>query len=144
MDGLPEDLQQLKRFHTHLGPYVVIGYRMGSIARERLGGNMQAIIFSSPRPPLSCMLDGIQFSSGCTLGKANLIIKNSERQKGRFITDNEEICISLKFAIREKMNREMTKENEEDLALYVYEADEDELFIISKQQVYNTDRLLKL
>lgn len=76
---LPEgvdDMAILKAFHGHLGPYVVAGLRLGRYALRRLQADphfgIEAEVYCPDAPPPSCALDGIQFSSGCTLGKRNL------------------------------------------------------------------------
>ncbi|MCX7597337.1 MAG: formylmethanofuran dehydrogenase subunit E family protein [Armatimonadetes bacterium] len=75
--GDEEDVRELLRtFHGHLGPYVVAGYRMGRAALRMLGANkyfrVQAEVWCPETPPPSCALDGIQLSTGCTLGKQNI------------------------------------------------------------------------
>ncbi len=66
----------IKSFHGHLGPYVVLGYRMGRIAIEELGSTghfgLHAEVHSILEPPRSCLIDGVQMGSGCTLGKRNI------------------------------------------------------------------------
>lgn len=66
----------LETFHGHLGPYVVLGHRMGRIALERLGSSghfgISASVHSVLEPPASCLIDGVQLGSGCTLGKRNI------------------------------------------------------------------------
>ncbi|MBN2491250.1 MAG: nucleoside hydrolase [Planctomycetes bacterium] len=66
----------LRAFHGHLGPYVVLGYRMGRLALERTGSSghfdISAHVHCPDRPPPSCFVDGIQLGAGCTLGKRNL------------------------------------------------------------------------
>jgi formylmethanofuran dehydrogenase subunit E len=66
----------LKTFHGHLGPYVVIGYRMGRLGLEETGSeghfDVSAVVHSFLEPPRSCLIDGVQLGSGCTLGKRNI------------------------------------------------------------------------
>ncbi|MFA4949078.1 MAG: FmdE family protein [Candidatus Krumholzibacteriia bacterium] len=66
----------LKTFHGHLGPYVVIGYRMGRLALEATGSkgyfDISATVYSFLEPPRSCLIDGVQLGAGCTLGKRNI------------------------------------------------------------------------
>ena len=35
--NMDETLDLIEKFHGHLGPYVVLGYRIGLIANEKLG-----------------------------------------------------------------------------------------------------------
>lgn len=76
MKPIPQDLlQKAIEFHGHLGPYMVLGLRVGWLARNRLCAGpfeIRAEIGCPPKPPGSCFIDGVQMGSGCTLGKANL------------------------------------------------------------------------
>ena len=71
----------LRTFHGHLGPYVVIGYRMGKLALEELGSEghfgVSAEVHSPIKTPRSCLIDGIQLGSGCTLGKGNIRVEEA-------------------------------------------------------------------
>jgi len=77
--NLPKDysISDLAAFHGHLGPYIVIGYRMGRYARTHLNDDPFSIIarvHCSGRPPESCLADGVQIGSSCTLGKGNITV----------------------------------------------------------------------
>ena len=69
----------LRTFHGHLGPYVVLGYRMGQLALKELHSDghfgLSAEVHSILAPPHSCLIDGVQLGSGCTLGKRNIQIE---------------------------------------------------------------------
>ncbi len=57
--------------HGHLGVYAIIGAKMGLFARETLNaGHDELVIIShaGSKPPVSCMNDGLQVSTGATLG----------------------------------------------------------------------------
>ncbi|MCF2143214.1 MAG: formylmethanofuran dehydrogenase subunit E family protein [Candidatus Heimdallarchaeota archaeon] len=93
-----EVVDLLGRFHTHLGPYLIIGARMAEIAIERLGFDpfkMKAIVYTGITPPLSCMIDGIQFISGCTLGKGNIQVEDGGIPEAKFIKDDKTILFRL-------------------------------------------------
>ncbi len=74
-DGV-DDMTILKAFHGHLGPYVVAGMRLGRYALHRLHADphfgLEVDVHCPDAPPPSCAMDGIQFASGCTLGKRNI------------------------------------------------------------------------
>jgi len=93
---IPRDysLLELARFHGHLGPYIVLGYRMGRYALGRFGENPFAIsarVYCSGITPQSCLADGVQLGSGCTLGKRNIELIISEQVFCEFSNDNEKI-----------------------------------------------------
>jgi formylmethanofuran dehydrogenase subunit E len=139
-----DELQQLKRFHGHLGPYVVIGYRMGMIARERLRGKLRATVMTGSRPPISCIIDGVQFSSSCTMGKGNLNIEEKGEAVARFVDDSHILEIRLKDEIRARVDRTMTKETEESIALSLYGEPANDLFHVTEVESTLTERALKL
>jgi len=63
------------RFHGHIGPFLAIGLRMGLLANETLGRDPMettALVAVEARPPKSCLVDGVQFTTGCTMGKGNI------------------------------------------------------------------------
>ncbi|MEO0078630.1 MAG: formylmethanofuran dehydrogenase subunit E family protein, partial [candidate division WOR-3 bacterium] len=68
-------LEAAGRFHGHIGPWLALGVRAGLRAWEKLGVRYQdlvACVRCPDRTPYTCFLDGIQFSSGCTMGKGNI------------------------------------------------------------------------
>jgi len=73
----PPWLEKAVQFHGHLGPWAAAGLRMGIGAREAVGAHgyfdleVEAL-GPLDRPPRSCLLDGLQVSTGATLGKRNL------------------------------------------------------------------------
>lgn len=78
----PADAEWLARaslFHGHLGPWLVAGCLVGRDAVRRLDtpGHWKIDVTcwmpsDKQRTPFSCMLDGLQASSGATLGKQNI------------------------------------------------------------------------
>ena len=84
-------------FHGHLGPYLVLGLRIGHAAVQALHPHgrdeLYATIWTSKSPPESCILDGIQISSGCTLGRGNLRTRNASKIKARFREGNRSVVI---------------------------------------------------
>ena len=63
------------RFHGHLGPWLVLGLHAGAYARRKLAASpfeLRARVFCPAGTPYTCFVDGIQFSSGCTMGKGNI------------------------------------------------------------------------
>lgn len=75
-------LEEAATFHGHLGPFLTIGYLAGKMASEHLKPksihDMKAIVNVPLKTPFSCIIDGVQCSSRCTLGKLNIEVKNSE------------------------------------------------------------------
>ena len=133
---MDEVLLRIKDFHGHLGPYATIGYRMGIVANRELGGDAfkkVARVFSGTVTPLSCMIDGIQLSSGCTLGKGNITVEDLQEPRAIF-SDKEgtkSIEITLRDEVQHMLREKMTSwESGEELAALVYEMPESELLLI--------------
>lgn len=76
----PLTFKDAVRFHGHNGPFLAIGYRAGRYAMERLKPkgmkDISCSVTVSGRTPYTCIIDGIQCSSLCTIGKGNLAITN--------------------------------------------------------------------
>jgi formylmethanofuran dehydrogenase subunit E len=71
----PNVLRQATRFHGHLGPWLVLGMKAGAYARKSLAASpfeLRAKVFCPTGTPYTCFVDGVQFTSGCTMGKGNI------------------------------------------------------------------------
>ncbi len=144
MVEIPEELKQLKRFHGHLGPFVVVGYRMGAIARKRLEGRMEAVVFTGSKVPLSCIIDGIQFASSCTLGKGNISVQEKDEAKAHFVNDKMLVEIKLCDEVRQRIELTCTRDVEEVLALGLLSEFETDLFNITSVETTPFERTVKL
>jgi len=83
-EGDPDWLQRAAQFHGHLGPWVIIGARAGLIGRQavRAKGYFDVQVecqMPFETPPQTCMLDGLQVTTGATYGKRNLSLRKGER-----------------------------------------------------------------
>ena len=62
-------------FHGHLGVFSIVGAKMGIRAREYFGVGtdmLKVISYAGSIPPYSCLNDGIQVSTGATLGMGTI------------------------------------------------------------------------
>ena len=90
--------------HRHLGGYSLVGAKMGIRARELLGApfdSLEVISFAGSRPPLSCINDGLQVSTGASLGRGAIRVKEDARPKATFIYRNTELTLTLKPAYQD-------------------------------------------
>lgn len=130
-----ETLRQIERFHGHLGPYAIIGYKMGEIANKKLGSDpfsKKAVVWTGTTPPLSCIIDGLQMSSGCTLGKGNILVHQGDSPKVQFTNKNgKKIEITLKSSIEQEIDTTVTEENIVSFSEKFYRRTDQELFDIS-------------
>ncbi len=68
--------------HGHLGIYAIIGVKMGLRAREffNIGiDDIKIVTYAGRKPPLSCMNDGLQASTGGTLGHGLIFLADDSR-----------------------------------------------------------------
>ncbi|MHA1269544.1 MAG: FmdE family protein [Candidatus Helarchaeota archaeon] len=142
-----EILKMAIKFHGHLGPFLVLGLKMGEYAKNYIKPvdfkDISAeVTLSLLKPPESCILDGIQISSGCTIGKRNLIINESETPsiKAIFKGNNREIIIKVKEIALGVIRHNLSDhhgahhhhESPEDLAKDILEKDFESLFDFEK------------
>jgi formylmethanofuran dehydrogenase subunit E len=76
-----ELLKRAVEFHGHLGPFLALGLKAGLLANSLLGKDcfeMEATVVTEPSPPTSCFVDGIQFVTGCTMGKRNIRLRKGK------------------------------------------------------------------
>src|SRR2546430_11479395 len=117
---LPEELIALQRFHGHLGVYVTLGLRMGAIGKRRFGHykGLKATVQSEAEPPMRCVLDGVQFSSGCTMGKGNIALERGSEPEVAFENDGRSVRISLRPGWRGRIDRDLKKNKVSEHALF--------------------------
>lgn len=131
---MDEILKKIKDFHGHIGPFAVIGYKMGIIANNYLGSEpfvKKVTVWTGTTPPISCIIDGIQISSGCTLGAGKISIKSDGIPKVYFSNENgKTLEIKLKREIEDDISKNVTKENMIDYSLNLLKKSDKELFEI--------------
>jgi pyrimidine-specific ribonucleoside hydrolase len=98
-------------FHRHLGIYSIVGAKMGVRAREILEApfdTLQVISLAGNKPPLSCMNDGLQVSTGASLGRGAIRISEKEsRPAAVFIYKDREITLEIKPEIAAKIKSDI-------------------------------------
>ena len=88
-------------FHGHLGVFSIVGAKMGIKAREIFGVGpdmLDVTTFAGTKPPYSCLNDGIQVSTGATLGMGtiHLAADTAFRPEALFKYNDRTIRITLK------------------------------------------------
>jgi len=112
-----ELLERAIEFHGHGGPFMVIGLRMGLTALKRLDAkgwfDIRCRVSLRWRPPDSCVIDGIQSSTGCTTGKHNIEVEEGEGIPAYFLKDAEGLRITLKKDVEERIRTILAEKPEE-------------------------------
>ncbi len=87
-------------FHRHLGIYSLIGAKMGIRAREIFEApfdTLKVISLAGNNPPLSCMNDGLQVSTGASLGRGTIMITSGKGMPAaRFFYKDQEATLQVK------------------------------------------------
>jgi len=139
---LTSTLEKAAEFHGHLGPFLVIGVRMGVIGLERVGRprwDSLTVTASVPlRVPFSCIIDGLQVSTNCTVGNRKLAVRDLPVIQARFKRDDNghEITVALRKSILEKRGSQLLQKGLSDdeirrLAWKIANISEDELFDVT-------------
>jgi len=93
-------LDRLREFHGHLGPFAMLGYRAGKLALYELAApshfGVHARVECAPHTPESCFVDGIQYSTGCTLGKGNIEMVPAEEISFSLTLEESSASITIK------------------------------------------------
>jgi formylmethanofuran dehydrogenase subunit E len=125
------DLERAKEFHGHLGPFLVLGLRMGERAIALLGANkyfgLKATVFCPIEPPERCMADGIQLSTGCTFGKGNIELVPSRRLALFLHSGDKGVRVEVREEAIERI-KEWLKEGEELAVSNLLQIPDEELF----------------
>ncbi|MFH0827427.1 MAG: formylmethanofuran dehydrogenase subunit E family protein [Candidatus Omnitrophota bacterium] len=128
-------LKEGVRFHGHLGPYLVLGIRAGEWALRRLKCKkyfgMNVKVWGVHKKPKSCLVDGLQLSTGATLGKGNIEKCNGSRIKMEFtdILKKKRVWLELKEDLVKRLREAKTHRDCESLAKGLYRAKTAGLFI---------------
>ncbi|WFN33908.1 FmdE family protein [Methanogenium sp. S4BF] len=88
--------EEVAIFHGHVCPGLAFGYRAAEYAKECLNTGrsadeeMVAIVEND-----ACMIDAIQYITGCTMGKGNLIFRDHGKPVYTFILRNCEKAVRI-------------------------------------------------
>lgn len=135
---LQASIKDAAELHGHLGPFLVIGVRMGKVANQvfepknKESRELRAFVKVPFLPPFSCILDGIQSATHCTIGNQRLKVEKS-RQKitAQFETtdSNKTLLISLNPKMVKELKDKMSKGTpSEQLAETIASTPEHQLF----------------
>lgn len=131
-------LNYINLFHGHPGPNAVIGFRAGLLGLRRVKANKyfgaKATYRGPCRPPESCLADGLQTGTGCTVGKASLLME--EAPEISLAVEHEETGERVTFRISEQVRAEIESRyargmDESETSLWLMSLNDKELFRVS-------------
>ena len=131
-------------FHGHLGPFLVIGVRMGIVGMRELGlksnndGKLQVTAHLKHLVPISCTLDGLQITTRCTMGNQKLKIVDSSDIAVNFSLQNgKEVTVAVNPAVYDRLKNHLlsakaSPKEVENLAQLIVSMPERDLFRIER------------
>jgi formylmethanofuran dehydrogenase subunit E len=131
-DGLVKGVVE---FHGHLGPFLILGVKAGLLANSLLGKDCfktTAIVTTDPSPPNSCFVDGIQFVTGCTMGKGNIKLRRSKNTSVLFLKEGKKLRLKLKDKVLASIKEVSSEDESEKLSLKLLNSPVSELFEVQK------------
>jgi formylmethanofuran dehydrogenase subunit E len=134
MSDFPIELQEAARFHTHLGPYLVVGLRMGRVVTRELGSepfSYRIRAHTGRVPPYSCSVDGMQLATPCTTGNGCIEVTNDRRMALVAVSDNAVLTVTLRREVFDSIERDCSEDDQDRFSLWIWEMPDDELFTIS-------------
>jgi len=101
-------------FHGHLGVFSIVGAKMGIKAREFFGVGPDVLkvkTYAGLKPPFSCLNDGIQVSTGATLGMGTIQVTNDSLAipSAVFTCKGHSIRIALKPQYLKQVNDDINE-----------------------------------
>jgi len=129
-------LKEGVKFHGHLGPYLILGILAGEAALKKLKYKkyfgLKVKVWGANQKPKSCLIDGLQLSTGATYGKGNIIkcvgpaikieITNRQNQK--------KITLSFKDPLAKQLGLVKAHMDAQNLARALYRTEYSKLFKI--------------
>jgi len=98
--------------HQHLDIYSVIGAKMGLRAREYFGAGLDELQVRSHAgmiPPVSCLNDGLQVSTGATLGHGTISVANggATLPEAQFVHRGRTILVRLRPEVLSRIREDI-------------------------------------
>ncbi len=127
-------LREAGKFHGHLGPYLILGILAGELALKKLKTKryfgLQVNVWGANKKPKSCLVDGLQLSTGATYGKGNIQKLNGSGIKIGFHNNVNHKKITLRFKqnLIQDLKQIKRHRDSELLAKRLYKTDYSELF----------------
>ena len=137
-------LKKAIEFHGHLGPYLVLGLLAGEAALNELKAKkhfgITVKVYGANIKPKSCLIDGLQLSTGATYGKGNIKKFNASAIKIQVVNkvNSRKIILRLKKKVAREIDKTNNHKDCEVLAKKLFAKDPHEIFNLSPKQRLRT------
>lgn len=147
---IPSDLTACIDFHGHLCPGLTIGYLASKIGMKKMKWKRAAdeelicVVMSD-----GCAVDAVQYMTGCTLGKGNLIFQDYGKMVFIFLkrkrgTLEKGLRLSFQPPASMKRMRRSKKITKEKVALSMLSMPEEKLFTMHRLKKYSVPEHAKI
>ena len=109
---------------------------MGLLGRRLLRDTESVILRTGVRPPSSCVIDGVQISSGFTFGKGSISVEESSEVSALFIGQERSVEVTLRIDVHKDLLesiRAVDVKELEKIAYKMLEAPVNDLFILTSK-----------
>ena len=125
--------EKASEFHGHGGLFMAAGLRMGMMALKTLDARgwfgIRCIVKLRWSPPDSCVIDGLQVSTGCTMGKHNISVEEMDGVSAEFESGDSRFVVVLRENVLRMMHECLGNEVEFNRLLQLISvAPDEELF----------------
>jgi len=134
-------LEKAAEFHGHLGPFLTIGVKMGLMGVDQLDNKTDSLVVTASLPlrvPFSCIIDGLQITTKCTVGNRKLRLKDSAKIQVEFERQDNghKTVVALNQSVFDKLKSQLLQEAMSDeevrrLAWKIAAISEDKLFVLT-------------
>ena len=90
--------------------------------------------YTGSKPPLSCVVDGLQLSTPCTVGNGGIVIREGGEVKILAVQGDRHLELTLKLAIWEQIKAAESSDELEALALRLWTLEESELLALQGEE----------
>jgi len=129
-------IKEAIKFHGHLGPYLILGVLAGNLGLKKTGCNkyfgLEVKVYGANKKPKSCLIDGLQLSTGATYGKGNI-----QKYKGknikitiRNLNNNRRITMLIAKQIKNELDGLKGHSESERLARWLFKLNHRRIFTI--------------
>ena len=137
-------LKTAEDFHGHLGPFLVVGVRMGQVGLNELNmdkkeNSLHIFLKVLPNVPYSCIIDGLQVITKCTVGNQKLQVEQANDIEAKFkdLGNGRSVTVAPKPRLLTMLREQMVGKglSEKDvckLAWDVASIPEKDLFIVKR------------
>lgn len=132
-------LKEAIKFHGHLGPWLVLGILMGELALKKIAAKkyfgLEVKVWGANQKPSSCLIDGLQLSTGATYGKGNIEKFNWPRIEVKFYNclNHKKIIVRLKDDLLQELKETKTHIDAQILAKKLYKTNYKKLFNLTSK-----------